>query len=90
MALLVNDERLTTRVGAAVLGVTLAAIVFVVAVYDRMEGDGAEIRVYFSSVTAITEGASENHRITADIVVSLRASRRRPRRSVARNSAPSR
>jgi ABC-type transporter Mla subunit MlaD len=58
MALLVNDERLSKRVGTAVLGVTLAAIVFVVTLYDRMGGDGVEIRVYFASVTAVPEGAS--------------------------------
>lgn len=58
MALLVNDERLTTRVGAAVLGVVFAAIVFVATVYDRMGGDGVEIRVYFAQVTAVPEGAS--------------------------------
>jgi ABC-type transporter Mla subunit MlaD len=57
MALLVNDERLTTRVGAAVLGLTAAAIVFVVTIYGRLDKDGVTFRVYFSQVTAVPEGA---------------------------------
>ena len=57
MALRVRDEGLTTRVGAAVLAVTAAAIVFVVTVLDRLDAPGVEVRIYFGEITAVSEGA---------------------------------
>ena len=57
MPLLVHDDRLSVRVGAAVLGVTAAAILFVATVLDRLEPRGIRVRVYFSQVSAIEEGA---------------------------------
>ncbi|MCA9673824.1 MAG: hypothetical protein H6708_12870 [Kofleriaceae bacterium] len=57
MALLIHDQRLTRRVGAAVLAVTVLVVVFVVTVLDRMETDGVHVRVYFTQATAFSEGA---------------------------------
>jgi ABC-type transporter Mla subunit MlaD len=58
VALLVNDDRLTTRVGAAVLVITALAVLFVLTIYGRLEKDGTQIKVYFAQVTAVSEGAS--------------------------------
>src|SRR5829696_7029201 len=56
--LAVHDDRLTARVGALVLVLLAAAIVFVVAVLNRIEWRaGVTVRVYFGQVSALGEGA---------------------------------
>lgn len=57
MSLAVQDDRLTTRVGAIVLVLLAAAIVFVITVLDRIELRSAvKVRVYFGQDTALREG----------------------------------
>jgi ABC-type transporter Mla subunit MlaD len=52
------DPRLSARVGAAVLVVALAAVVYLLVIRDRVFlGDAVEIQVRFDSVGALQEGA---------------------------------
>lgn len=58
MSLLAQDETLTRRVGAAVLALLAAAIVFVVFIYDHLEfGERVRIGVYFHDTGGLREGA---------------------------------
>jgi len=58
VSLLAQDETLTRRVGAAVLFVLAAAIVFVVFIYDHLElGERVRIGVYFRDTGGLREGA---------------------------------
>jgi ABC-type transporter Mla subunit MlaD len=57
VALAIHDERLTRRVGAAVLLIAALTIVFVVVVLPRLERSGVDLRIRFHEVTGIAEGA---------------------------------
>ena len=58
MSLLVQDERLTRNVGAAVVFVALAAIAFVVFVYDQIEWhERVRIDVFFLQTGGLHEGS---------------------------------
>jgi len=58
VSLLAQDERLTRRVGAAVLAVVASAIVFVVFIYDQIEwGEHVRIDVFFRQTGGLREGA---------------------------------
>ena len=59
MSLLAGSERLQMRIGTAVLGALLAAIMFVVFLADRIEiTDQVRFRVYFAHTGPLGEGAS--------------------------------
>jgi phospholipid/cholesterol/gamma-HCH transport system substrate-binding protein len=57
VALAIHDERLTRRVGAAVLAVAALTVVFVVVLLPRLERAGVDLRIRFHQVTGIAEGA---------------------------------
>ena len=57
MALSIHDERLTRRVGAAVLVVAALTVVFVVGVLDRIERGGVRVHIRFGSVLALPAGS---------------------------------
>lgn len=57
MALAIHDERLTRRVGAVVLLVTLAVVGYVVFVRDRLARDGVVMRVRFGVVVGLAQGS---------------------------------
>ncbi|MBZ0235419.1 MAG: MCE family protein, partial [Deltaproteobacteria bacterium] len=58
MPLAVHDERLTRRVGAAVLVAAALTVVFVVMVLPRLGSDGVTVRVRFGVVVGLPEGAA--------------------------------
>lgn len=58
MPLAVHDERLTRRVGAAVLVAAALTVVFVVMVLPRLGSDGIAVRVRFGVVVGLPEGAA--------------------------------
>jgi ABC-type transporter Mla subunit MlaD len=57
VALAIHDERLTRRVGALVLAVTVVIVCYVVFVRDRMQRDGVVMRVRFGVVVGLPQGA---------------------------------
>ncbi|HTJ45687.1 MAG TPA: MlaD family protein [Kofleriaceae bacterium] len=57
MALAIHDERLTRRVGAAVLAIAAFTIVFVVMILPRIEHGGVDVTIHFTEATGIVEGA---------------------------------
>ena len=57
MALAIHDERLTRRVGAAVLAIAAMTVVFVVMVLPRLERGGVDVTIHFTEATGIVEGA---------------------------------
>jgi ABC-type transporter Mla subunit MlaD len=58
VALAIHDERLTRRVGAAVLLLAALMIVFVVVILPRLELGGVDMRIRFGQATGVTEGAA--------------------------------
>ena len=59
MSLLVQDSRLTRRVGAIALALLVAAIGFFVFIFDRIEwGSHIRVRVYFHATGGLHEGAA--------------------------------
>jgi ABC-type transporter Mla subunit MlaD len=56
--LAVHDERLTRRVGAAVLAVAALTVVFVVMIWPRLGGGGVTVRVRFGVVVGLPAGSS--------------------------------
>lgn len=61
MSLLAQDERLSRRVGAIVLCVLAAAVLFVVFVLDRIEvGERLRVRVYMHTSGGLREGSPLN------------------------------
>ncbi|HUQ07724.1 MAG TPA: MlaD family protein [Kofleriaceae bacterium] len=58
MPLAVHDERLTRRVGAAVLVAAALTVVFVVMVWPRLGSGGVAVRVRFGVVVGLPAGAS--------------------------------
>jgi ABC-type transporter Mla subunit MlaD len=56
--LAVHDERLTRRVGAAVLVAAALTVVFVVMVWPRLGGGGVTVRVRFGVVVGLPAGAA--------------------------------
>jgi len=54
----IHDEKLSRRVGAVVLVVTAAVVIYVVGVRERFPSTGIDVRVYFSQPTGIREGAA--------------------------------
>ena len=57
MPLRIHDDTLSRRVGAIVLVVTAAVIVYVIGFRERFPEHGVDIRVYFAQSTGIREGA---------------------------------
>jgi phospholipid/cholesterol/gamma-HCH transport system substrate-binding protein len=58
MSLLAQDERLTRRVGAVSLALIVAACIFFVFIYDKIDwGSHIRIRVYFLATGGLQEGA---------------------------------
>lgn len=57
MALAIHDDRLTRRVGAAVLLVTLVVVGYVVFIRDRLQREGTVIRLHFGVVVGLTQGS---------------------------------
>jgi hypothetical protein len=57
VALAIHDERLTRRVGAVVLALAAATIVFVVMLLPELERGGVDVRIHFGRVTGLSEGA---------------------------------
>jgi ABC-type transporter Mla subunit MlaD len=57
VALAIHDERLTRRVGAAVLLIAALTVVFVVMVLPRIEHGGVDVKIRFGEATGIGEGA---------------------------------
>ena len=57
MPLTIHDDRLTRRVGAAVLVAAALTVVFVVGVLDRMEEDGVILRIRFGEVVGLSGGS---------------------------------
>ncbi len=58
MALKIHDERLTRRVGAAVLVGAALTVLFVAIILPRLVRDGVTVRVRFGAVVGLTEGAA--------------------------------
>lgn len=58
MPLAVHDERLTRRVGAAVLVAAALTVVFVVMVWPRLGAGGVTVRVRFGIVVGLPAGSS--------------------------------
>jgi ABC-type transporter Mla subunit MlaD len=54
----IHDEELSRRVGAVVLVVTIAVVVLVTTVKDRLGQGGVEIEVFFAAPTGLREGAA--------------------------------
>lgn len=57
MALAIHDDRLTRRVGAAVLLVAFLVVSYVVFVRDRMQRDGTVVRLHFGVVVGLGQGS---------------------------------
>lgn len=57
MALAIHDDRLTRRVGAAVLVVTLFVVTYVVFIRDRLQREGVVMRVHFGVVVGLPQGS---------------------------------
>jgi ABC-type transporter Mla subunit MlaD len=58
MPLAVHDERLTRRVGAAVLAAAALTVVFVVMIWPRLGEGGVTVRVRFGVVVGLPAGSS--------------------------------
>jgi ABC-type transporter Mla subunit MlaD len=57
VALAIHDDRLTRRVGAAVLLVTLLVVGYVVFIRDSLQREGTVIRLHFGVVVGLTPGS---------------------------------
>ena len=57
MALAIHDERLTRRVGAAVLALAFLTVVFVVMILPALERGGVDVRIRFGKASGLAEGA---------------------------------
>jgi ABC-type transporter Mla subunit MlaD len=58
VALRIHDERLTRRVGAAVLVIAVLSVLFVITIYARLGRGGVEVKVHFGDASGVREGAA--------------------------------